>query len=138
MTENLIAVRCYTCGKVIGNLSREYENLIHNGVSPENALNSMGLYKYCCRMRVISQGKVSTNVDRQQPSYVEKYDGSGTEPVINELENNILPSIAPLDIMNHSSVADDEISLPSILSVALPEIDDKKPEPEITRWYKSW
>ena len=45
----IIPVRCWTCGKVIGNKWELYKALIKNGSSKEEALNNLGLAMYCCR-----------------------------------------------------------------------------------------
>jgi DNA-directed RNA polymerase subunit N (RpoN/RPB10) len=46
-------VRCPTCNKVIGNLHSKYLEMLKQGVTPEMALNELGLKRYCCRFRII-------------------------------------------------------------------------------------
>lgn len=46
-------VRCPTCNKVIGHLHSKYLQMLKEGISPEDALNQLGLNRYCCRVRTI-------------------------------------------------------------------------------------
>ena len=62
MSQELPPVRCVTCGKVLGNLWESYQNKIQSGVSIEQALNDVGLHRYCCRLRLRNPFKV---VDRK-------------------------------------------------------------------------
>lgn len=52
--ESLLPVRCYTCGKVIGDKGRAFDTLIERGKTPEQALDVLGLKRYCCRKFFIS------------------------------------------------------------------------------------
>lgn len=54
MDTSLFPVRCYTCGKVIGHLQIPYENLISQGVSPEDAMDQLGIKRFCCRTNALS------------------------------------------------------------------------------------
>jgi len=62
MSQELPPVRCVTCGKVLGNLWNEYQNKIQSGISIEQALDEVGLRRYCCRLRLRNPFKV---VDRK-------------------------------------------------------------------------
>jgi DNA-directed RNA polymerase I, II, and III subunit RPABC5 len=53
----LIPVRCFSCGKVVGNKQETYEKLLEEGKEPNEALNILGLKRYCCRRMLF------TNVD---------------------------------------------------------------------------
>lgn len=66
----IIPVRCFTCGKVVGNLWEQYLALLkgvpveeddehkdseHNhGYTPAEALNALGLRRYCCRRMLLT------------------------------------------------------------------------------------
>jgi len=50
----LIPVRCFTCGKVIGNLWTKYQELIEQEYSENEALNQLGLSRYCCRRMLLT------------------------------------------------------------------------------------
>ena len=49
----IIPVRCFTCGKVIGNLWNKYATL-KDEKSIEEALDDLKLNKMCCRRMMIS------------------------------------------------------------------------------------
>jgi len=50
----IIPVRCFTCGKVIGNKYEWYCQLLQGGVHEKNALDELGLRRYCCRRMVLT------------------------------------------------------------------------------------
>ncbi|EEA06083.1 putative DNA-directed RNA polymerases I, II, and III subunit ABC5 [Cryptosporidium serpentis] len=50
----IIPVRCFTCGKVIGNLWQQWLVLLQNDVSEGEALDKLGLRRYCCRRMVLT------------------------------------------------------------------------------------
>jgi len=50
----IIPVRCFTCGKVIGNKWETYLELLAKGNSEGDALDELGLQRYCCRRMVLT------------------------------------------------------------------------------------
>ena len=51
----IIPVRCFSCGKVIGNKFETYTELLQNGEYTEyEALNFLGLNRYCCRRMLLT------------------------------------------------------------------------------------
>ncbi|XP_022157220.1 DNA-directed RNA polymerases I, II, and III subunit RPABC5-like [Momordica charantia] len=52
----LIPVRCFTCGKVIGNRWESYLDLLRddNGLDESGVLDRLGLVRYCCRQMLIT------------------------------------------------------------------------------------
>jgi len=51
----IVPVRCFTCGKVIGDKYREF--LIRTkqkGENPQEVLDSMGFQRVCCRRMIVS------------------------------------------------------------------------------------
>ena len=50
----LIPIRCFTCGKVIGNVWDKYLNLLDSGKEIAEALDILGMRRYCCRRMLIS------------------------------------------------------------------------------------
>ena len=50
----IIPVRCFTCNKVVGSLWEEYQKLLSEGKTNEEALNQLNLKRYCCRRMIIS------------------------------------------------------------------------------------
>ncbi|KAJ9508219.1 hypothetical protein QJQ45_021600, partial [Haematococcus lacustris] len=50
----IIPVRCFTCGKVIGNKWDTYMDLIQAEYSEGEALNALNLQRYCCRRMLMT------------------------------------------------------------------------------------
>ncbi len=50
----IIPVRCFTCGKVIGNDYEIYRNRVDNGDDPGEVLDELGMDRYCCRRMILS------------------------------------------------------------------------------------
>lgn len=53
----LFPVRCFTCGKVIGNMWKSYEKLIDDKKTPDEALDKLGYRRFCCRRMFLSYPK---------------------------------------------------------------------------------
>jgi DNA-directed RNA polymerases I, II, and III subunit RPABC5 len=49
----IIPIRCFTCGKVIGNKWEQYLALIEEDYHEGDALDALGLRRYCCRRMLI-------------------------------------------------------------------------------------
>ncbi|CAE6438700.1 unnamed protein product [Rhizoctonia solani] len=50
----IIPVRCFTCGKVIGDKWEEYVKLLRDDVTEGDAMDQLGLKRYCCRRMVLT------------------------------------------------------------------------------------
>ncbi|GMI45876.1 hypothetical protein TrCOL_g8436 [Triparma columacea] len=50
----IIPVRCFTCGKVIGNKWETYLSLLEADESEGDALDKLGLKRYCCRRMLLT------------------------------------------------------------------------------------
>ena len=50
----IIPVRCFTCGKVIGNKWELYVDLVNANYEAGDALDSLGLHQYCCRRMLLT------------------------------------------------------------------------------------
>ena len=50
----IIPVRCFTCGKVVGNKWDSYLELLKADYSEGDALDELGLKRYCCRRMVLT------------------------------------------------------------------------------------
>jgi DNA-directed RNA polymerase I, II, and III subunit RPABC5 len=50
----IIPVRCFTCGKVIGNKWNKYLKLLESDTEVATALDLLGMKRYCCRRMLIS------------------------------------------------------------------------------------
>ena len=53
----LIPVRCFTCGKVLGNKWEPYLKLLKEGDETSSALEKLSIERYCCKRMI------STHVD---------------------------------------------------------------------------
>lgn len=53
----LFPIRCITCGKVINQYYNVYLNLIENGKSIKDALDSLNITRYCCRRMFMCHNK---------------------------------------------------------------------------------
>jgi DNA-directed RNA polymerase subunit N len=51
----IIPVRCFSCGKPIGQLWEEYKKRIANGEKSGKVLDELGLERYCCRSVFLGQ-----------------------------------------------------------------------------------
>lgn len=50
----MIPVRCFTCGKVVGNKLEPFNDLLEKGYTEKEALDKLKLVRYCCRRMVFS------------------------------------------------------------------------------------
>ena len=50
----IVPVRCFTCGKVIGNVYENYKNRIESGEDPKEVMDDLGIERYCCRRMLLS------------------------------------------------------------------------------------
>ncbi len=50
----IIPVRCFTCGKVIGSAWERYLQMLNSGKEAREALDELGLDRYCCRRMILS------------------------------------------------------------------------------------
>ncbi|MFH0927325.1 MAG: DNA-directed RNA polymerase subunit N [Candidatus Micrarchaeota archaeon] len=61
-------IRCFTCGKPIGQLWEEYNERAKAGEDPAAILDGFGVKRYCCRRMFLSHVEVMDKVikyDRQ-------------------------------------------------------------------------
>ncbi len=45
----LVPVRCFSCGSVVGEHYNAYKELCAKGMSSKEAMDSLGIERYCCR-----------------------------------------------------------------------------------------
>jgi DNA-directed RNA polymerase subunit N len=50
----MIPVRCFTCGKVIGEHYEEYRARTEQGEDPAAVLDDLGVRRHCCRRMMVS------------------------------------------------------------------------------------
>ncbi|KAG7094746.1 hypothetical protein E1B28_005563 [Marasmius oreades] len=53
-TSMIIPVRCFSCGKVVGDKWNAYLDLLGKDVSEGDALDELQLKRYCCRRMVLT------------------------------------------------------------------------------------
>ncbi len=70
----IIPIRCFTCGKVIGNKWGRFLSLQEDGKSPKEALDELGLKRYCCRRMLL------THVDHMDSLLV--YESQTTKDIV--------------------------------------------------------
>jgi len=50
----MIPVRCFTCGRVIGEEWESYKSRVMAGENPADVLDDLGITRVCCRRMFIS------------------------------------------------------------------------------------
>ncbi|MGA2523507.1 MAG: DNA-directed RNA polymerase subunit N, partial [Candidatus Bathyarchaeia archaeon] len=50
----IIPVRCFTCGKLVGDQWDEFTRRIKTGENASDILDSLGIKRYCCRRMLLS------------------------------------------------------------------------------------
>ncbi|CDZ97109.1 dna-directed rna polymerase and iii subunit rpabc5 [Phaffia rhodozyma] len=50
----IIPVRCFSCGKVVGNMWESYLALLTTDMTEGEALDKLQLKRYCCRRMVLT------------------------------------------------------------------------------------
>ncbi|MBT6690032.1 DNA-directed RNA polymerase subunit N [archaeon] len=51
----IIPIRCFSCGKPIAHLYAEYKTLVQDGMTQKEALDKLGIKRYCCRAQILGQ-----------------------------------------------------------------------------------
>ena len=51
----MIPIRCWTCGKPIGDKYEEFLQQVSTGKGAAQELDELGLHRYCCRRMFLSQ-----------------------------------------------------------------------------------
>lgn len=50
----IIPVRCFTCGRLIGDKWEDFTRRVKAGEEPGEVLDSLGIKRYCCRRMLLS------------------------------------------------------------------------------------
>jgi DNA-directed RNA polymerase subunit N len=50
----MVPVRCFSCGKVLAHLYKPFHETMKEGKNPEEALDELGVKRYCCRRMLLS------------------------------------------------------------------------------------
>jgi DNA-directed RNA polymerase subunit N len=54
----IIPVRCFTCGKLVGDQWEEFVLRVKNGENAGAVLDSLGIKRYCCRRMILSHVEI--------------------------------------------------------------------------------
>ncbi|MDQ1281393.1 MAG: DNA-directed polymerase subunit [Thermoproteota archaeon] len=54
----MVPIRCFTCGKLIGDKWEEFAKRVKNGEQPGKVLDDIGITRYCCRRMILSNVEV--------------------------------------------------------------------------------
>ncbi len=57
-SKTIIPVRCFTCGKMIGDKWEEYVRKVKEGEPPGKVLDDLGIKRYCCRRMFLSHVEI--------------------------------------------------------------------------------
>lgn len=50
----IVPVRCFSCGKVVGSLWDKFNKMVEEGKPVKDALDELGLKRFCCRGTLMS------------------------------------------------------------------------------------
>lgn len=64
----IIPVRCFSCGKPIGQLWEDYKKRVENNEKPKAVLDELGLERYCCRSMFLGQTDLTELVGKFKKS----------------------------------------------------------------------
>jgi DNA-directed RNA polymerase subunit N len=65
----MIPIRCFTCGKMIGDKFVDFESRVKAGEDPGKVLDDLKIKRYCCRRMLISSVDL---IDQVLPYYAQK------------------------------------------------------------------
>ena len=102
---SMLPVRCYTCGKPLHRPGQLYRDFLARGYTPEEALNSIGLLRYCCRTRIINPIVIPRGPSYVDPELLrrEGYRSAQTsisntvslQPILPSIQTQTTPSLTP-------------------------------------------
>lgn len=60
----IVPVRCFTCGKLVGDKWEEFRKRVKAGEDAAEVLDSLGIKRYCCRRMLLSHVEIIDEVLR--------------------------------------------------------------------------
>jgi DNA-directed RNA polymerase subunit N len=60
----IIPVRCFSCGKPIGQLWEKFKKKVDSGEEPAKVLEELGIERYCCRAALLGQADMLPEVTK--------------------------------------------------------------------------
>ena len=63
----IVPVRCFTCGKVVGQLWEDYKKRVADGEDSGKVLTELGLKRYCCRQLFVGHVDLLKEVSQFKP-----------------------------------------------------------------------
>jgi len=63
----IIPVRCFSCGKVIGNKWELYQTMLENDYTEGSAMDAIGLQRYCCRRMILTHTDLISKLLQYNP-----------------------------------------------------------------------
>ncbi len=58
----MIPIRCFSCGKVVGEYYEEFQTRVAKGESAEKVMNELGIARYCCRRMLLSHVELMDDI----------------------------------------------------------------------------
>ena len=58
----IIPVRCFSCGKLVGDKWEPFSKRISAGEHPKEVLDDFGVYRYCCRRMLLTHVNIIDNI----------------------------------------------------------------------------
>ena len=58
----IVPVRCFSCGKVVGDKLEDYNKRVEAGENASDVLTDLGVTRYCCRRMLLSHREIIDDV----------------------------------------------------------------------------
>ena len=62
----IVPVKCFSCGKVIGDAYEEFAKRVGAGEDPKKVLDDLGIKRYCCRRMLFTQADLMDEIMKYQ------------------------------------------------------------------------
>ena len=60
----IVPVRCFTCGKVVGDKWEDFARKVKEGEDAGKVLDDLGVTRYCCRRMLLSHVEIIDEIIR--------------------------------------------------------------------------